>query len=41
MTLGSYSVLDILLPSIIIVEQDYSQTLNTYKCLKSILWKCV
>ena len=29
----SYSVLDILLPSIIIIVQDYSQALNTYKCL--------
>ena len=29
----SYSVLNILLPSIIIVVQDYSQTLNTYECL--------
>ena len=28
-----YNVLDILLPSIIIIVQDYSQALNTYKCL--------
>ena len=33
MALRSYSVLDILLPSIIIIMQDYSQALNTYKCL--------
>ena len=26
-------VLNILLPSIIIIAQDYSQALNTYKCL--------
>ena len=32
MALRSYSVLDILLPSIIIIIQDYSQALNTYKC---------
>ena len=29
MALMSYSVLDILLPSIIIIVQDYSQALNT------------
>ena len=28
-----FNVLDILLPSIIIIVQDYSQALNTYKCL--------
>ena len=33
MALRSYSVLDILLPSIIIIVQDYTQALNTYKCL--------
>ena len=33
MALRSYSVLDILLPSIIIIVQDYSQALNAYKCL--------
>ena len=33
MALKSYSVLDISLPSIIIIVQDYSQALNTYKCL--------
>ena len=32
-TLRSYSVLDILMPSIIIIVQMNSQTLNTYKCL--------
>ena len=33
MALRSYSVLEILLPSIIIIMQNYSQALNTYKCL--------
>ena len=33
MALRSYSVLDILLPSIIIIVQNYPQALNTYKCL--------
>ena len=33
MALRSYCVLDILLPSIIIIVQDYSQALNTYKCV--------
>ena len=41
MAFGSYSVLDILLPSIIIIMQDYSQALTTCKCLWSILWRCV
>ena len=34
MALRSYSVLEILLPSIIIIVQDYSQALNTYKCFR-------
>ena len=34
MALRSYSVLDILLPSIIIIMQDYSQALNTYNVCK-------
>ena len=33
MALRSYSVLDMLLPSIIIIVQDNSQALNAYKCL--------
>ena len=33
MALRSYCVLDILLPSIIIIVQDYSHARNTYKCL--------
>ena len=33
MALRSHSVLDILLPSIIIIVQDYLQALDTYKCL--------
>ena len=33
MALRSYSVLEILLPSIIIIVQDYSQALNAFKCL--------
>ena len=33
MALRSYSILDILLSSIIIITQDSSQALNTYKCL--------
>ena len=33
MAFRSYSVLDILLPSIIIIVQNYSQALNTYKCM--------
>ena len=41
MALRSYSILDILLSSIIIITQDSSQALNTYKCLWSILWRCV
>ena len=32
MALRSFSVLDILLPSIIIIVQDYSHALNTYTC---------
>ena len=32
MALRLFSVLDILLPSVIIIVQDYSQALNTYKC---------
>ena len=38
MAVRSYSVLDILLPSIIIIVQDYSQALNTYKCLYVFNW---
>ena len=34
MILRSYSVLDILLPSIITIVQDYSQALNTYTCFR-------
>ena len=37
MALRSYSVLDISLPSIIVIKQDFSQALNTYKFLSSIL----
>ena len=33
MALRSYSILDISLSSIIIIMQDSSQALNTYKCL--------
>ena len=33
MALTSYSILDILLSSIIIITQDSSQALNTYECL--------
>ena len=33
MALRSFSVLNILLTSIIIIVQDYSQALNAYKCL--------
>ena len=33
LALKSYTVLDILLPSIIIIVRDYSQAVNTYKCL--------
>ena len=36
MALGSYSVLDILLPPVIIAMQDCSQALNTCKCLSSL-----
>ena len=36
MALRSYSVLDILLPTIIIMMQDYSQALSTCKCLQSL-----
>ena len=35
MALKSYSVLDILLPSITIIRQDYSQALNSYVCTVS------
>ena len=38
MALRSYSVLDILLPSIIIIVQDNSRALNTYKCLYVFNW---
>ena len=41
MALRLYFVLDILLPAIIIIVQDNSQALNTYKCLESILWRYV
>ena len=33
MALRPYSILDILLSSIIIITQDSSQALNTHKCL--------
>ena len=36
MTLGSYSVLDILLPTIIIIMQECSQALKICKCLWSV-----
>ena len=41
MALRSYSILDILLSSIIIITQNTSQELNTLECLLSILWRCV
>ena len=41
MAFRSYSVLNILLPSIIIIVQDYSQALNTYEYLWGISWRCV
>ena len=37
MALRSYSILDILLSSIIIIRQDSLQALNTYICLLSIM----
>ena len=36
LALRSHSVLDILLPAIITIMQDYSQALNTYKWLQNI-----
>ena len=36
MALRSYSVLDILLPTIIIIMQEWSQALKIYKCLWSL-----
>ena len=41
MAFRSYSDLDILLPSIIIIMQVCSQTWVICKCLYGILWRCV